>query len=100
VNVRLDRHHQWMWLLLAAALGGAWGLTSLVVGLSWPYAHASSGIRTALAVVSLPLLLTFWVGANLHIPVRDPSVLVVLVGMVLGLVPLLACLAVQRWRGR
>jgi hypothetical protein len=100
VNVRLDRHHQWMWLLLAAALGGAWGLTSLVVGLSWPNVHASLGIRAALAVISLPLLLTFWVGPHLHISVHDPSALVVLVGVVLGLIPRLACRGVQGWRGR
>ena len=100
MNVRSDRYYQWMWLLLAASVGGVWGLTSLVVGLSWPYVHASSAIRAALAVASLPVLLTFWVGAHLHISVHDPSALVVLVGVVLGLIPLLACLGVQRWRGR
>lgn len=96
---RSIRDHELMLLLLAAGAGLAWGVVAIAVG--YPLMLSISGVsRTIVTVLSLPLYLTFWLGTTLQPDVSDPSGMIIAVGAVLGLIPMIILLGLQRWRER
>ena len=96
----LVRDHEWAFLLLACAGGSAWGLVSLVVGLSSSFVGSSGLVRVVLTALCLPLEVAQWLGRILRLPAVDPTGLVMASGGLLALIAAAAFLAVLRWRER
>jgi hypothetical protein len=87
-------------VLLGAAGGLAWGLASLIFGISLHLFQIPGPLRLAAHLFILPFSLAGWVGSALQLPLVDPAGLVMATGAILGLVSVAAWLAFERWRDR
>ena len=96
----LVRPEQQVLVLLGGGGGLLWGLLSLVFGLPDPLAPTSGALRLAIGIINLPLSLAWWLGSTLQLPLVDPSGLVMVTGAVLGILPVMVWLGIDRWQRR
>lgn len=89
-----------VFVLLGGAGGLAWGLASLIFGISLHLVQIPGPLRLAAILFILPFSLAGWLGSTLQLPPVDPTGLVMATGATLGLVPMAAWLGFKRWRGR
>jgi len=87
-------------ILLGAAGGLAWGLASLIFGVSLHLVQIPGPLRPAAILLILPFSLAGWLGGTLQLSLVDPTGLVMATGATLGLLPMAAWLGFERWRDR
>lgn len=87
-------------VLLGAAGGVAWGVLSLVFGISLHLTHMPAVIRVSVTVFSLPLYLAGWLAGSLHLPLVDPTGPVLATAATLGMLAVSVWLSIERWQDR
>ncbi len=96
----LLRWDELAFVLLGGAAGLAWGLASLIFGMSLHLAQLSGTLLGAAVLFNLPLSVAWCLGRTLQLPLVDPTGLVMATGAMLGLLPVAAWLGLERWRAR
>jgi uncharacterized membrane protein YccF (DUF307 family) len=97
---RILRAEELTLVLLGAAGGVAWGVLSLLFGMSLHLTHMPAVVRVSVTVVGLPLYLAGWLASSLQLPFVDPTGPVVATAAALGMLAVSVWLTIERWRDR